>query len=171
MDILLTNGYSCCIFTSETRNKTNKQLKHQTMETSKFTPDQIARAEKAYKAFLHYRSVSDYNIECIGIQEAKRRVEFANNEISAILNGDKQLEMKWKMFFLNEELRRDRKIAETKAKLSANKEATQSVLDYVKSNGYKLADYYSFLKSNKKFAKEFYSKKFTMESANEFMNM
>jgi hypothetical protein len=141
------------------------------METSKFTPDQIERAKKAYNAFLHYRSISDYNIDCIGIQEAKRRVEFANNEISEILNGNKELERKWKMFFLNEELKKDRKIAENKAKLAANKEATQSVLDYVKSNGYKLADYYQFLKSNKKFAKEFYSKKYTMGSANEFMNI
>jgi hypothetical protein len=141
------------------------------METSKFTPDQIARAERAYNAFLHFRSVSDYNVENIGIQEAKRRVEFANNEISEILNGNKELELKWKMFFLNEELRKDRKIAENKSKLAANKEATQSVLDYVKSNGYKLADYYQFLKTTKKYAKEFYSKKYTMGSANEFMNI
>jgi hypothetical protein len=141
------------------------------METSKFTLDQIERAERAYKAFLHFRSVSDYNIECIGIQEAERRVNFANNEISEILNGNKDIERKWKMFFLNEELKKDRKIAENKAKLAANKEATQSILDLVKSNGYKLADYYQFLKTTKKYAKEFYSKKFTMESANEFMNM
>jgi hypothetical protein len=141
------------------------------METSKFTPDQIERAKKAYNAFLHFRSVNDYNIENIGIQEAKRRVEFANNEISEIFHGNKELERKWKMFFLNEELKKDRKIAENKAKLAANKEATQSVLDLVKSNGYKLADYYSFLKSNKKYAKEFYSKRYTMESANEFMNI
>jgi hypothetical protein len=141
------------------------------METSKFTPDQIERAEKAYRAFLHYVKVSDYDIEDMSINEINVIVDHANNEISEILNGNKELERKWKMFFLNEELRKDRKIAENKAKLAANKEATQSVLDLVKSNGYKLADYYQFLKTTKKYAKEFYSKKFTMESANEFMNM
>jgi hypothetical protein len=141
------------------------------METSKFTPDQIERAKKAYNAFLHYVKVSDYDIEDMSINEINVIVDHANNEISEILNGNRELERKWKMFFLNEELRKDRKIAENKAKLAANKEATQSVLDYVKSNGYKLADYYQFLKTTKKYAKEFYSKKYTMESANEFMNM
>ncbi|MCL1867655.1 MAG: hypothetical protein FWF72_01720 [Paludibacter sp.] len=61
-----------------------------------------------------------------------------------------------------------RKIEESKAKLSENKENSQNVLDFVKSNGKKLTDYYEFVKKNKKYAKEFYSKKFTMTSANEF---
>ena len=141
------------------------------METSKFTPEQIARAEKEYKAFLHFRSVESFQPEYIGRIEAHQLADFHNNEIEAILNGDKEIERKWKMFFLNDQFKRDAKLAANKAKLSANKEATQSVLDYVKSNGYKLADYYQFLKTTKKYAKEFYSKKFTMESANEFMNM
>ena len=57
-----------------------------------------------------------------------------------------------------------------KAKLSANKSATQPVLDFVKSNGLKLGDYYKFLKENKQFAKEYYSKKYTMTSAEAFIN-
>lgn len=57
-----------------------------------------------------------------------------------------------------------------KAKLTANKAGSQEVLDFVKSNGRKLGDYYAFVKSTKKFAREFYSKKYTMESANEFLN-
>lgn len=59
---------------------------------------------------------------------------------------------------------------ESKAKLSANKDASQDVLASVKAAGLKLGDYYAFVKSNKKFAKEFYSKKFTAESANEFIS-
>jgi hydroxymethylpyrimidine pyrophosphatase-like HAD family hydrolase len=58
----------------------------------------------------------------------------------------------------------------SKDKKNANKAATQNVLDYVKSEGKKLGDYYSFLKSSKKYAREFFSKKFTMESAIEFIN-
>lgn len=59
---------------------------------------------------------------------------------------------------------------ESKNKLAANKEASSSVLDFVKSNGRLLKDYYAFVKGTKKYAKEFYSKKFTMESANDFLN-
>lgn len=55
-------------------------------------------------------------------------------------------------------------------KLKANKENSSDVLSQVKEAGLKLGDYYSFVKSNKKFAKEFYSKKFSQESVNEFIN-
>lgn len=62
------------------------------------------------------------------------------------------------------------KAAASKAKLNANKEASQEVLDFVKSNKKLLKDYYAFVKSNKKYSKEFYSKRFTFESAKEFIN-
>ena len=62
------------------------------------------------------------------------------------------------------------KEAESKAKLNANKSKSQPIKDYIKENGALLKDYYAFVKSNKQFAKEFYSKKFTMESANAFLN-
>ena len=56
------------------------------------------------------------------------------------------------------------------AKLARNKENSQEVLDFVKSNTKLLKDYYAFVKSNKKYSKEFYSKRFTFESAREFLN-
>ena len=58
----------------------------------------------------------------------------------------------------------------SKAKLTANKENAQPVLDFVKQNGRKLGDYYAFLKGDKTFKKEFFNKKYTMESANAFIN-
>lgn len=58
----------------------------------------------------------------------------------------------------------------SRQKLANNKANSQSVLDYVKSQGRLLGDYYKFVKANKKFAREFFSKKFTMESANAFIN-
>ena len=64
----------------------------------------------------------------------------------------------------------ERKAAASKAKLAANKDNSQEVLDFVKSNKKLLKDYYDFIKSNKKYSKEFYSKKFTFESAKEFIN-
>ena len=57
------------------------------------------------------------------------------------------------------------------AKAAASKEASQEVLDFVKSSKKLLKDYYAFVKKNKKYSKEFYSKKFTLESATEFANL
>jgi len=70
-----------------------------------------------------------------------------------------------------EERRVEAKAAASKAKLNANKEASQEVLDFVKSNKKLLKDYYAFVKKNKKYSKEYYSKKFTLESATEFVNL
>ena len=70
-----------------------------------------------------------------------------------------------------EERRAEAKAAASKAKLNANKEASQEVLDFVKSNKKLLKDYYAFVKKNKKYSKEYYSKKFTLESATEFVNL
>jgi hypothetical protein len=64
----------------------------------------------------------------------------------------------------------DAKREASRQKLANNKANSQSVLDYVKSQGRLLGDYYKFVKANKKFAREFFSKKFTMESANAFIN-
>ena len=58
----------------------------------------------------------------------------------------------------------------SRLKKAQNKEASAPALDIVKSAGKKLGDYYTFLKANKKFAKEFYSKKYSIESATEFIN-
>ena len=57
----------------------------------------------------------------------------------------------------------------SKQKLAANKANSQSVLDYIKENGRLLKDYYTFVKANKQFKKEFFSKKFTMASAEAFL--
>ena len=62
------------------------------------------------------------------------------------------------------------KADQSKAKLNANKAKSQPVKDYIKENGALLKDYYAFVKSSKQFAKEFYSKKFTIESAEAFLN-
>jgi hypothetical protein len=70
-----------------------------------------------------------------------------------------------------EELYRDEKIkaAKSAAKVAANKTNSAIVLDFVKNNGKKLGEYYTFVKNNRNFSKEFYSKKFSMESANAFV--
>ena len=64
----------------------------------------------------------------------------------------------------------NRKEEERKNKLASNKAGSQSVLDFVKENGKLLKDYYAFVKKNKQFAREFYSKKFTFDSAEAFLS-
>ena len=64
----------------------------------------------------------------------------------------------------------NRKEEERKNKLASNKAGSQSVLDFIKENGKLLKDYYAFVKKNKQFAREFYSKKFTFESAEAFLS-
>lgn len=135
-----------------------------------YTEKQIENAKKEYSNFLKTHTLSDYDVSVIGKNTAEQRMDYHNRIVSEILAGNKELEKEWKLFFLKEEVRADQKITETKAKLSANKAATQPVLDFVKSNGHKLADYYEFLKKNKKYAREFYSKKYTSESASAFLN-
>lgn len=55
------------------------------------------------------------------------------------------------------------------AKLAANKEASADVLATIKAAGKKLGDYYKFLNSVKEFRKEYYSKKYSMTSAQAFI--
>lgn len=71
----------------------------------------------------------------------------------------------------NRQAKSNQKKEASKTKLQENKSNSQSVLDLIKSNGRKLADYYLFVKNNKKFSKEFYSKKFSQESAYEFLSL
>jgi hypothetical protein len=134
-----------------------------------YTPKQIENAKRNYNAMLVIRTVESYDPYIVGWAAAQQRCEWHNNKVGAILAGDKALEREWKLFFLTEEVRADQKAEKNKAKLSANKEASSDVLAQIKSAGKLLKDYYAFVKSNKQFAREFFSKKFTQESVNAFL--
>ena len=58
---------------------------------------------------------------------------------------------------------------EAEEKAAAQKEANTNVLAEVKSAGRKLGDYYAWVKGNKKYAREYYSKKYTAESVKMFL--
>ena len=135
-----------------------------------YTATQIENAKKAYNAFLKIETLADHDVENIGWIVASQRMEFHNKIVSRILSGDIELEREYKTFFLNEEVKREQKYTEIKAKLNANKEASAYLLTEIKKAGRKLGDYYIFLKSNKKYKREFFSKKYTQESVNEFLS-
>lgn len=60
------------------------------------------------------------------------------------------------------------KRAASKAKIKANKEASNDVLAEVKAAGKLLKDYYAWLKASN-YKREFFSKKYTKESVNAFL--
>lgn len=139
---------------------------------NKYTESQIERAKKAYNEFIAPRTIESFDPEFIGWNTAEQQWNAHCNMVNAIANGDKELEREWKMFFLNEVMKSDRKMAERKLKLAANKEASSDVLAAVKAAGRKLGDYYKWLNTyGNEFRKEFFSKKYTAESVAAFLSI
>ena len=134
-----------------------------------YTTTQIENAKANYTNFLKVRTVESYEPQYIGWAAAEQRCEFHNNIVTGILNGNKELEKEWKLFFLNEEVKSDRKAAESKAKLTANKEASADILAPIKS-AKKLVEFGKWLNtSGNQFRKEHFSKKYTQASVNAFL--
>lgn len=135
-----------------------------------YTAKQIERAKKNYNAMLVIRTVESYNPDLIGWATAEQRCEHHNRIVTEILNGNKELEREWKLFFLKEEVKADKKANESKAKKSANKEASADILEPIKKLR-KLGEFGKWLNtSGNPYRKEHFSKKYTQESVNAFLN-
>lgn len=134
-----------------------------------YTAKQIENAKRAYSIFLQYQDAkNDINYK-VNPFEAERRAEYHNNTISNILSGDKELEREWKLFFLNEEVKKDAKSKASKAKLAANKEASSDILAPIKEMR-KLGDFGKWLNtSGNQFRKQHFNKKYTVEAVNAFL--
>lgn len=64
------------------------------------------------------------------------------------------------------------KLAESKAKLAANKDASADVLAEIKAAGKKLTEYYKWLNNAKnQYRKEFFNKKYSAESVQLFISL
>ena len=134
-----------------------------------YTAKQIENAKANYNAMLVIRTVESYEPQYIGWAAAEQRCEFHNNIVTSILSGNKELEKEWKFFFLKEEVKADQKQAESKAKLTANKEASADILAPIKS-AKKLVEFGKWLNtSGNQFRKEHFSKKYTQASVNAFL--
>ena len=107
----------------------------------------------AYKIATTADKYSDKQLWVIAYELVKNE-EFANRVVN---------------FYAEISRKQAAKAEASKQKLAANKAGSQSVLDYVKSNGRLLGDYYKFVKASKQYKKEFFSKKFTMASAEAFL--
>jgi hypothetical protein len=135
----------------------------------KYTAKQIENAKSKYNAMLVIRTIESYEPQYVGYSAAEARCESNNNIVTSILNGDKEIEKYWKLFFLNEEVKADQKADERKAKLTANKEASSDILSPIKGLK-KLGDFGKWLNTaGNDFRKEHFSKKYTQESVNAFL--
>ena len=134
-----------------------------------YSEKQIQNAKTKYSNFLQIETASNYDINIIGYNEAEKRAEFHNDIVNQILSGNKELEKEWKLFFLKEEVKADQKQAESKAKLTANKEASADILAPIKS-AKKLVEFGKWLNTaGNQFRKEHFSKKYTQASVNAFL--
>ena len=136
----------------------------------KYTEKQIEAAKINYNNMLVIRTVESYDPEFIGWNTAEQRCDYHNNVVEKILSGDKELANEWKLFFLNEEVKKDRKLAERKEKLNANKEASSDILAPIKE-AKRLVEFGKWLNTaGNPFRKEHFSKKYTQASVNAFLS-
>ncbi len=134
-----------------------------------YTATQIETAKRNYNVFLQYTTAEQDNNYSVNPFEAERRSEYHNGMVSKIKEGDKELEKEWKLFFLNEELKKDAKENASKAKLIANKEASADILAPIKGMK-KLGEFGKWLNtSNNQFRKQHFNKKYTIEAVNAFL--
>lgn len=135
-----------------------------------YTDKQIENAKRAYSAMLRIQTLADYDVENIGRNTAEQRMDFHNNIVSEIRNGNKELEKKWKLFFLTEEVKADQKAEASRTKLNANKEASADILAPIKDLK-KLGEFGKWLNtSGNKFRKQHFNKIYTIEAVNAFLS-
>lgn len=134
-----------------------------------YSVKQIENAKRNYNSMLRIHTLADYDVEIIGRNTAEQRMDYHNSIVTAIRNGNKELEKEWKLFFLKEEVKADQKAAESKAKLAANKEASADILALIKEMK-KLGEFGKWLNtSENKFRKQHFNKKYTVEAVNAFL--
>jgi hypothetical protein len=134
-----------------------------------YTAEQIENAKRNYFNFLQICTVANFDPQYIGYAAAEQRAEYHNSIVTAILAGDKAKENYWKTFFLNEQVKADREIAERKAKLSANKEASADILAPIKA-AKKIGSFGEWLNTKgNPFRNQHFNKKYTQEAVNAFL--
>lgn len=135
-----------------------------------YTQSQIENAKANYSNFLKVRTVESYEPQYIGWAAAEQRCDFHNNIVNSILAGNKELEKEWKLFFLNEQVKGDRKAAESKSKLEANKAASADILAPIKE-AKRICEFGKWLNtSGNPFRSQHFSKKYTQAAVDAFLS-
>lgn len=135
----------------------------------KYTPRQIENAKRKYNSMLRIHTLADYDLENTARNEAEQQMDHHNSIVTAIRNGNKEIEKEWKLLFLKEEVMIDQRAAESKAKLAANKEASAYILTPIKELR-KLGEFGKWLNtSGNPYRKQHFNKKYTTEAVNAFL--
>lgn len=136
-----------------------------------YSEKQIENAKANYSSFLKLRTVESFDPQYVGYNTAQQRCDYHNNVVNQILGGNKELEKEWKLFFLNEQVKSDRKSAESKAKLESNKAASSDILAPIKE-AKKIGEFGKWLNTKgNPFRNEHFSKKYTQQSVNTFLSL
>ena len=134
-----------------------------------YTQQQIESARISYNAMLVIRTVESFEPQYIGWEAAEQRCDYHNKIVLAILNGDKKLEKKWKQFFLDEVVKAELQLEQSKAKKQANKEASADILAPIKE-AKRIVEFGKWLNTARNpFRKQHFSKKYTQEAVNAFL--
>jgi hypothetical protein len=134
-----------------------------------YTTKQIENAKKRYNAMLIMRTIYDYDIETIGLEEAHRRCDYHNSIIREILGGNKAVEKEWKLFFLNDEAKKDQKKTESEEKKQANLNASADILAPIKQLR-KTTAFGQWLNTyGNPYRSQHFSKKYTIEAVQSFL--
>lgn len=134
-----------------------------------YTAKQIENAKRNYTQFAQFTTIAAQQPEVVGYIVAEQRAEYHNRIVSAINAGDQAVIREWKEFFLNEEVKADRKAAEIKNKLAANKEASADILAPIKA-AKRIGEFGKWLNTpGNPFRKEHFNKKYTHASVDAFM--
>jgi len=136
-----------------------------------YTAKQIENAKYGYKRMVRIHTLADYDVSAVGYNTANERMDFHNAIVTQILAGNKEVQNEWKKFFLTEEVKKDQKADESKAKKTANKEASADVLAPIKLQK-RIVEFGKWLNtSGNPFRKEHFSKSYSEKSVNAFLSI
>lgn len=134
-----------------------------------YSQKQIEIAKTKYNKWCVIRTLADYDVENMGIIRAEQDMEFHNKIVKEILNGNKEVEKENKLFFLNQEAMETQKKEQSKAKLTANKDASADILQPIKDLK-KIGEFGKWLNQrNNQFRQQHFNKKYTIEAVNAFL--
>lgn len=134
-----------------------------------YTARQIAIAKARYNSYMVLRTIRDYDLSVVGRSFAEQDRDYHNNQINAILAGDRELEKKIKYSILNDIVMADQKEVEKANKLAKNKADSVVVLAPLKAIR-KITAFNIWLnKSGNKFRSQAFSKKYTTEAVDAYL--
>ena len=134
-----------------------------------YTARQIAIAKARYNSYMVLRTIRDYDLSVVGRSFAEQDRDYHNNQINAILAGDRELEKKIKYSILNDIVMADQKEVERANKLAKNKADSVVVLAPLKAIR-KITAFKAWLNtSGNKFRRQAFSEKYTTEAVNAYL--